>query len=527
MSEPRLYRWAFFGLIALNLLWVWILPIFPAQDLPQHLAYVRILMDYGRADLPFASTYALPEHFQPYYTVYYVLAGIGRWTSLLTALKVLLSLYVVAVFFSFEALVRAVHPDRSGGPLWTGLLGALLVWNPIFAIGFLAFALCVPIFFWGAAALFRLGGPAPRRADWLWLLASAVALSSVHVVAAGALLLLVVLHAAFVRTFRGALSALGTFLVVGACLALFGLGGETGLAPTLPVDFAEAFREGHGLDFLTTALHINWGDNLQRLHFILWAALGPYRSWGLALMAAGASALAFAARKQPSGPGISSVVLRSVFAFGAISFVLPHGFYAPTEIMFLGFRLLVLAVALAIALIPPARFTQRAVAEGLVAFCAMAGLHFGYRASAFVQEAAPVLELLKLAEPKGMLAPVSFHEHSDHFGKQFHLTHFLPMYYTVNQGGVSTQFWARYTKHLPIAYLPGKDPPKPPDLSPHLLEAKHLEGADWYLVELAREEDPLKNKHGSAVALQLFEEHGTQERCYAGWCLFRADKASP
>lgn len=90
---------------------------------------------------------------------------------------------------------------------------------------------------------------------------------------------------------------------------------------------------------------------------------------------------------------------------------------------------------------------------------------------------------------------------SAHFGKQFRLTHYLPMYFTVRQGGINTQFWARYTDHLPIGYRPGNSPPIRLTGSPHQFNAGHLAaGADLILHQRATEENATRDREASRTA---------------------------
>src|SRR5262245_12412625 len=70
-------------LVAVNLAVVWSVPALPAQDLPQHLAYVKILLDYDNPDLTFRYFYRLPERFHPYATVYRILAELAHWLGVI------------------------------------------------------------------------------------------------------------------------------------------------------------------------------------------------------------------------------------------------------------------------------------------------------------------------------------------------------------------------------------------------------------------------------------------------------------
>src|ERR1700722_13534173 len=94
-------RWTV-GLLVANLALVWLLPLIPAQDLPQHLTYIRIFADYDSPDYPFKDFYTLPTGFQPYDTIYLLLAVIARHSSVLFALRLALSLYVVLIFVGFD-----------------------------------------------------------------------------------------------------------------------------------------------------------------------------------------------------------------------------------------------------------------------------------------------------------------------------------------------------------------------------------------------------------------------------------------
>lgn len=81
---------ALLGLIlALDLAILWSLPILPGQDLPQHLAYARILLDHARPKLAFRGWYQLPAHLQPYFLPHLLIALLGRLLDVLAAIKLL------------------------------------------------------------------------------------------------------------------------------------------------------------------------------------------------------------------------------------------------------------------------------------------------------------------------------------------------------------------------------------------------------------------------------------------------------
>lgn len=131
------------------------------------------------------------------------------------------------------------------------------------------------------------------------------------------------------------------------------------------------------------------------------------------------------------------------------------------------------------------------------------------------------MRLLEQAQPRGVMLTVAFHNRSRHFGKQFRLTHFLPMYYTVRQRGINTQFWARYTAHLPVDYRAGKRPAGPPDWRPGELTAAHLPDVDFVLLQRATPDNSRRDVEGSAAAEKLLEAHADLVRCDDLWCLYR------
>ncbi len=97
-----------------------------------------------------------------------------------------------------------------------------------------------------------------------------------------------------------------------------------------------------------------------------------------------------------------------------------------------------------------------------------------------------LVALVARIEPGGVLLPVVFRGTSLRFAKGFRVTHHLPTLFTAKYGGITTQFWARYTRHLPFDYLPGKRPAQPPDGSPERFDpGLHLRDADWVLLEQA------------------------------------------
>ena len=63
----RLWFW---GLLGAHLIIIAFIPLIPAQDLPQHISYARILLEYDRPDLRFHDYYVVATTHQSYFTAY-------------------------------------------------------------------------------------------------------------------------------------------------------------------------------------------------------------------------------------------------------------------------------------------------------------------------------------------------------------------------------------------------------------------------------------------------------------------------
>src|SRR5262249_26460363 len=149
----------------------------------------------------------------------YALAWLGRFMSLDAAVRVVFSVYVVGLMLAFRDLVTAVHPARGAG--WTTVLGSLLVWNPVVCMGFLEFALAIPVVLLGAAFALRCARPSVSGLARVGLVASAVALASIHVVAAGCLALFALLHVALNPGPRGVATAVTVFGGIGSACGVW------------------------------------------------------------------------------------------------------------------------------------------------------------------------------------------------------------------------------------------------------------------------------------------------------------------
>jgi hypothetical protein len=477
------------GAAVAQLLIVWLPPVPLGQDLPQHLACARILRDLADPALPFERYYEAAP-FQVYSITHHAMAALSAGGSIVTAGRILMSVYVLGFLAAYELLVR-VADDRPG-PRWAGLAGNLFVWSPVVLMGFLPFYLGVPLLLVTWAAVLRSIEGGSRWAAPVAVLASAL-VSLVHPflaacsAASGLALLLT----------PGGRRRLFALVPVGVAVAVFAMAaalGGGGLGSFAGADLGDAVRQAHGLEFVNSYFRFDWSDLPTRLNYLSWSVLGPFRWDGLLLSAAGLVALGLVARRGGGreSPGDRTAVRgagRLGVALLVLGWLAPFGLYVPTELTFVNLRLLGLgvvaaSVALAVRLprTPPVR-------GALVALCLLHTANVGYRSWLFAGDAAPALALIERADRERVLLSVVLHNRTRGFGKLFRLTHFLPMYYTVERDGIATQFWARYTSHLPIGYRDGMQPAQPPDWLPRELRLSHLRDSDYLLVQYAAPSD--------------------------------------
>jgi hypothetical protein len=491
------------------------------------LAYARILRDYDRPDLPFKDYYELPAHFQPYFASHYLIAALGHVLTIDSAVRLIFSAYVIAMFFAFRSVVRAIHRPGPGERLWSSALASFVIWNPIAAMGFFEFTLSLPLVLAGVALVLTDPPDVRTKRASLLLVICAAALVSVHPVAAGCLLLVAWIHAA-VNPARARLARAG--LVTLAAIVAFALWaklGETGIESKSVVDWAEAMRETMGLEFINNALRIRWYDPAVNASYALWTLFGPFRLTAVAFVAIcytiAAWIIATSRRGEPSNETSHPIApaLRMVLVFSISTWLVPWGLDVPTEITFLNFRLMTIAFAMGLACVPPRWLLVPRARKALVAACAFGAVHFGWRAAAFGREASAVLSLLEEAKPLGPMLTLDYHEVSEQFGKLFRVTHFLPMYYTVRHGGINAQFWARYTPHLPIGYRAGKEFHGPPDWRPVEFQPQQIGEFDYVLMKEATEADKKESRAASLIAGLTLQQKTDKVRCDDGWCLYR------
>jgi hypothetical protein len=132
-----------------------VVPIFvvdhpPIQDLPQHLAAVRIIHDFGDARFAFERYFELALGRTQYLTFYFAAHLLAHPFGVELATKLVLASCIVATPYAMRALLRALAQDQ-----WLGVLVLPLTYNAHLILGFLNFVAAIPLALWGLALAVR------------------------------------------------------------------------------------------------------------------------------------------------------------------------------------------------------------------------------------------------------------------------------------------------------------------------------------------------------------------------------------
>ena len=510
-----------------------LLPVVPGADLPQHLACGRLFADLTSPSLPFRDFYASPPRLQPYDTVYLAVAALSRLASITTASRTIATGFAVLTFFAFQRLTDALHGRASSRePPVTTVFATLIVWSPTVFMGFLQFYLCVPLVLLALAEIVGAEGPRPRLNGLSRASGLAVAVACLHPMAAGALVVLAALYVILDRGRDAAprrVVATAVIAVTVVTLALWRARGDVIGAGPHVYPWRDAIRDAQGLEFLNRIFGIVWHDPTMVVSYSAWTVLGPYRLAGLLPPLVVTLWLVHAVVKAPAAlatPDRVRSYTRVALVFGGLALLSPWGIDVPDELLFINLRLIGLAAAIALPLVPPAYFDVTPARVRILAWTGVTIANLVLNLSMFAREAEAPLALIARADPRGVLLPIVFRGTSLRFAKTFRLTHHLPTLFTADRGGITTQFWARYTNHLPFGYLPGKQPDAPPDLEPALFDPeKHLRDVDWVLLEEADGDvGPPRRADALRVRRQLDER--TELTAAAGlWRLYRVHRA--
>lgn len=153
----------------------WIVRYPPIQDLPFHLAAIRVIHDFSNPAYGFDADFVLTLG-RTQYVLYYLLGGALSYVlGVVKANIALMSVYLGGTPLAIRELLRALGKDER-----LALFSVPLLANVMFVFGLLPFLLGIPILFWALAVAVRhFERPTPKRGVLLAFLAAALFYSHV------------------------------------------------------------------------------------------------------------------------------------------------------------------------------------------------------------------------------------------------------------------------------------------------------------------------------------------------------------
>jgi hypothetical protein len=136
-------RWFLRLLLVLSLLSVvplWLVERPPFQDWPQHLATIRVLLDYSEPALRLSDAVQIDLSRTQYLGFYLAAAALAKLLGVAVATKLLLSPSLLATPLALRALLRALGRDERHA-----LFVLPLTYNAHVILGFLNFVAAIPL----------------------------------------------------------------------------------------------------------------------------------------------------------------------------------------------------------------------------------------------------------------------------------------------------------------------------------------------------------------------------------------------
>jgi hypothetical protein len=489
--------------------------VFPSQDLPQHLAMGKIFLDYDHSS-QFQSFYKLPEYYQSYFTLYYLLLGLGYFFGIINSIKIITIVYAIGLYFAFSHLRQVIHKERN--TVLDALLVYLFVFNGAFSMGLFSFSLAIPFFIAGSAQLIEMYRVKEYQKPLILILLYSFFICLFHVVALAGFSLLVLITALSKRSYQWRLAIILFFHLV---LALFLAGlwhGST--ADVSSLNIKGSFQGTFGFEFLNSIFGLTWSNLVTTINYLLWNLVGPFSRplWfiGIVLFII----CFFMIRRSGTVIKLSPFALPFIIFF-VISTLLPWGVGRPSEVTFLNFRMISIGIILLWSLLPPDVWNKRL---SRTAILLMVGFVFSAHMMASItlqKEAGAALSLIKKVPSDKVLLSLVYHSESRFYGKMFRVSHFLPMYFTISHGGIATQFWAKYTDHLPIDYKDEMKPRQPADWDPQKFNKSHMRDIDYVLVQQPPKWGDRTMIKYARQARRTLRPLATRIECQGYWCLYK------
>lgn len=458
-----------------------ILNTFPFQDLPQHLAYAKIFKDFENVSI-FGEYYQYSDNFNSYHLPYYFLKALQFLFSTIIAFKFMFIFYGFLIFLSIKKLRSVIYNETNH--YISLILAVILSWNSVFFMGFLQYSLTLPFLIYGFAFLYDYLKKGDHK-DLIKYFSSLLIVSCIHVFATGTLFIISsVLMFIYKNKKLIAINTFGSFFL----LLIFG-GFLSGKSSGKSFSIFSSFDGAFGFEFINHIFNLKWSHLPTIANYLTWNFLTPVP---LGILLIGFIFTVLFVFKREASFYKNDLILPSLFKYlFVISMLLPWALYKPTEITFINYRFTGIVIALFFASLSEDHFNKISTKNFFPFVLGFKFLTIIYILINFQITTSGVFQVIN-SIPKGkVLHTVIYQNQTEYTSKMFRIQHFLPMYYTVLRDGVSTQFWAGYTSHLPIGYQQGKKPRTAPDWHPKKTTTEDIKRFDYHLIR-----EPKENNSG-------------------------------
>jgi hypothetical protein len=176
LTRARVWELAFLLLVGWTCSPLWAAHYLPIQDLPQHLAAIRVLHSFGDARFDFARYFEL-QLFRTQYLVYYVAAHLLSYGfDLELANRILITGCVAGIPYALRSLLRSLDRDER-----FALFALPLTYNAHLILGFVNFLMAIGLALWGLSLAVRQHG-SPKTSRAIGLAIVSLACFYAHVV---------------------------------------------------------------------------------------------------------------------------------------------------------------------------------------------------------------------------------------------------------------------------------------------------------------------------------------------------------
>lgn len=159
----------FLALVAISCVPLWVPDWLPLQDLPQHLAAIRVLHSYSAEAYGFQQWFELTPMSTQYIGFYMLASLLSFIFKVETATRIVIVVSVAAVPYAMRYLL-----DQLGRPMWLALFVIPLAYNTNLILGFLNFIAAIPLMLLGLGLAASFQEEMTRRRVALYILVAIV-----------------------------------------------------------------------------------------------------------------------------------------------------------------------------------------------------------------------------------------------------------------------------------------------------------------------------------------------------------------